>query len=95
MPQFVIERDFPGASKLSGEQIREGSLKSLEVLRELGPEIQWLHSFVTDDKIYCIYSAPDESLLREHARLTGLPISRVEAVRRLLEPSAFEAQPQT
>ena len=92
MPQFVIEREFPGASKLTEEQIREGSLKSLEVLRELGPEIQWLHSFVTDDKIYCIYYAPDESFIREHARLTGLPISRVEAVRRLLEPSTFATQ---
>lgn len=92
MPQFVIEREFPGASKLSEAEIREGSLKSLEVLRELGPEIQWLHSFVTDDKIYCIYFAPDETLIREHARLTGLPISRIEAVRRLLEPSAFGTQ---
>ena len=92
MPQFVIEREFPGASKLSEAEIREGSLRSLEVLRELGPEIQWLHSFVTDDKIYCIYYAPDETLIREHARLTGLPVSRVEAVRRLLEPSTFVAQ---
>lgn len=63
MPQFVIEREFPGASKLSESEIREGSLKSLEVLRALGPEIQWLHSFVTDDKIYCIYYAPDERAL--------------------------------
>jgi len=92
MPQFVIEREFPGASKLTDDEIREGSLKSLGVLRELGPEIQWLHSFVTDDKIYCIYYAPDESFIREHARLTGLPISRVEAVRRLLEPSTFATQ---
>jgi len=91
MPQFINERDFPGASKLTEAEIREGSLKSLEVLRKLGPEIQWLHSFVTDDKIYCVYFAPDESLLREHARLAGLPVSRVEAVRRLLEPSAFAA----
>ena len=89
MPQFIIEREFPGASRLSEAEIRDGSLKSLEVLGQLGSGIQWLHSFVTDDKIYCIYYAPDESLIREHARLTGLPISRVEAVRRLLEPSDF------
>jgi uncharacterized protein DUF4242 len=92
MPQFIIEREFPGASRLSEAEIRDGSLKSLEVLGQLGSGIQWLHSFVTDDKIYCIYYAPDESLIREHARLTGLPISRVEAVRRLLEPSEFRAK---
>ena len=66
MPQFVIERNVPGASKLTEAEIRESSLKSLEALRKLGPQIQWIHSFVCDDKIYCIYFAPDESFIREH-----------------------------
>jgi hypothetical protein len=90
MPKFVIQREWPGASKLTEEEIRAGSLSSLEALRKLGPEIQWLQSFVTDDKIYCIYYAPDESLIREHALLTGLPVSRVEAVRRLVDRFSFE-----
>ena len=90
MPQFVIEREIPGASKLSEEDIRKGSLASLEVLRQLGAEIRWVHSFVTDDKIYCIYYAPDERLIHEHARLTGLPVDRVAAVRRILESVNFE-----
>ena len=89
MPQFVIEREVPGASKLSEAEIREASLKSLEVLRDLGPEIQWIHSFVTDDKIYCIYFAADESVIREHARRIGFPANRIAAVRRLLDPVNF------
>ncbi len=92
MPEFVIEREIPGASGFSEAQIREASLKSLEVLRELGSEgseIRWIHSFVTDDKIYCIYYAADENLVREHARRAGFPANRVEAVRRLLNPSDF------
>jgi hypothetical protein len=91
MPEFVIEREIPGASKMSEEQIREASLKSLEVLRQLGPEIRWLHSFVTDDKIFCIYYASDETLIREHGRLAGMPVDRVTAVRRILGPDTFDA----
>ena len=68
MPEYVIEREVPGAGKLSEDQIREVSLKSLEVLKDLGPKIQWLHSYVTDEKIYCVYFAPDEDLIREHGR---------------------------
>jgi hypothetical protein len=90
MPKFVIEREFPGASRLTEEQLRDGSLHALAALRELGPEIRWIHSFVTDDKMYCIYWAPDETLIREHSRMTGLPADRVSAVRRLLDPSNFE-----
>ena len=90
MPQFVIEREMPGASKLTDAEIREGSLKSLEVLRELGPEIQWVQSFVTDDKIYCIYWAPDEMLIREHGRRLGIPVDRVAAVRRLINPLSVQ-----
>jgi cell division inhibitor SulA len=91
MPEFVIEREIPGASKMSEEQIRAASLKSLEVLRQLGPEIRWLRSFVTDDKIFCIYFAPDEAMIREHGRLAGMPVDRVAAVRRILDPNAFQA----
>ena len=90
MPQFVIERELAPGSVLSETQIRDDSLKSLEVLRELGPEIQWIHSFVTDDKIYCIYYAPDETLILEHARRGGFRADRVAAVRRLLAPSDFQ-----
>jgi Nickel responsive protein SCO4226-like len=90
MPKFIIERTMPGASKLTETEIRDGSLKSLEALRRLGPEIQWIHSFVTDDKIYCIYFSPDETLILTHAQMAGLPVDRIEAVRRLLDPSNYE-----
>jgi hypothetical protein len=90
MPKFVIERNLAPGSVLTDAQIRADSLKSLEVLRELGPEIQWIHSFVTDDKIYCIYYAPDESLILEHARRGGFRADRVAAVRRLLDPADFQ-----
>ena len=87
MPQFVIEREIPGAGALSDDQIREVSLRSLETLKEMGPQIQWLHSYVTEDKVYCVYLAPDEDVVREHARRTGIPANRVAAVRRLIGPS--------
>jgi cell division inhibitor SulA len=90
MPKFVIEREVPGAGNLTDEQLREISLKSVNVLRGLGPEIQWLHSYVTGDKVYCVYIAPDEKIIREHARQVGLPANRVSAVRRLLDPSSAE-----
>jgi len=86
MPQFVIEREMKGAGSLSEEQIREVSLRSLETLKEMGPQIQWLHSYVTEDKVYCVYLAPDENSIREHARRAGIPADRVSAVRRLLDP---------
>jgi hypothetical protein len=89
MPKFIIERTVPGASKLTDAEIRDASLKSLEALRTLGPEIQWIHSFITDDKIYCIYFSPDERLIVEHGRLIGLPVDRVEAVRRMVDPSNY------
>ena len=89
MPQFVIERDIPGAGSLTEEPIREVSLRSLKTLHEMGPQIQWLHSFVTEDKLYCVYLAPDENIIREHARRTGIPANRVAAVRRLIDPTTF------
>ena len=87
MPQFVIERDIPGAGALSEDEVREVSLRSLQTLKEMGPQIQWLHSYVTEDKVYCVYLAPDEGTIREHARRTGIPANRVAAVRRLIGPS--------
>ena len=87
MRQFVIERDIPGAGSLSEAQIREVSLRSLEALRDIGPQIQWLHSYVTEDKVYCVYLAPDEETIREHARKSNIPANRVSAVRRLIDPA--------
>lgn len=86
MPQFVIEREIPGAGALTEEQLRDVSIRSLETLKDMGPQIQWLHSYVTEDKVYCVYLAPDESSIREHARRTGIPADRVSAVRRLIDP---------
>ena len=86
MPQYVIEREVPGAGQLSEAQIEAISRKSLEVLDGLGPQIQWLHSYVSDDKIYCVYLAPDEAMVREHAKRGGFPANRISAVRRLLDP---------
>ena len=86
MPQYVIEREVPGAGQLTETEIHEMSVKSIEVLDDLGQKIQWLHSYVTDDKVYCVYLAPDEETVREHARRGGFPCNRVSAVRRLLDP---------
>ena len=87
MPNYVIERDVPGASAMTEDQVRELTLKSVGVLAELGPDIQWLHSYMTDDKIYCIYWAPNEEILREHAKRVGAPANRISAVRRMMEPA--------
>ena len=86
MPQFVIEREIANAGTLTDEELRAVSLKSIEALQSLGPQIQWLHSYVTENKVYCVYLAPDEATIQEHARRTGIPASRVSAVRRLLDP---------
>ena len=87
MKQYVIEREIPGAGSLSEIQIREISLRSLQVLKEIGPQIQWLHRYVTEDKVYCVYLAPDENVIREHARRAGIPADRVSAVRRMIDPA--------
>jgi cell division inhibitor SulA len=89
MQQYVIERVVPGAGSLSDEELRELSLRSLDVLDELGPQIQWLHSYVTEDKVYCVYLAPDTDIIREHARRVGLPADRIAAVRRLIDPKTL------
>lgn len=90
MPQFVIEREIPGAGTLSEAEIRDLALHSLEVLHEMVPQIQWLHSYVTEDKVYCVYLAPHEDSIREHARRVGIPADRVSAVRRLIEPTKLK-----
>ena len=89
MPEYVIEREIPGAGQMTEDQLRDVSLRSLEVLRGLGTQIQWLHSYVTDDRLYCVYLAPNEDLIREHARKLGVPANRISAVRRLLEPKNY------
>ena len=89
MPHFVIEREIPGAGSLSETQIREISLHSLQTLKQMGPQIQWLNSYVTEDKVYCVYLAPDEETIREHARKSGIPASRISAVRRLIDPASL------
>ena len=85
--KYVIERDIPNAGQLTDEELRDVSLRSIAALAELGPSIQWLHSFVTDDKVYCVYIASDEDIIRRHAEKVGLPASRISAVRRLLDPA--------
>lgn len=87
MPQFVIERMMPGAGDMTDAQAREAIVKSLDVLQDLGDEIRWLRSYVVDNKIYCIYFAPDEALIRDHAARMGIPADRISAVRQLLDPT--------
>jgi hypothetical protein len=82
MPKFVIEREVPGAGDLTDAQIREMSQKSVAAIRGLGPDIQWLHSYVTGDKVYCVYLAANESVIREHAKRAGIPANRISAVSR-------------
>jgi len=91
MPQFVIEREVAGAGMLSEEQIREMSLRSIDALSEIGSQIQWLHSYVTEDKVYCIYLAPDEQTIRDHARRAQIPADRVSAVRRMIDPVKYSS----
>ena len=90
MPKFVIERDVPGVGDLSDEQIRAMSQKSVAAIKSLGHEIQWLHSYVTDNKVYCIYWAPNAAIIQEHAEKCGIPANRISAVRRLMEPASAD-----
>jgi hypothetical protein len=90
MPKFVIERNIPGAGSLDAETLKAISQKSCGVLRSMGSEIQWLHSYVTDDRIYCVYIAPNEAMVREHARLGGFPADSVAAVRQVIDPITAE-----
>ena len=90
MPKFVIEREIPGAGKLSPQELKAVSQTSCQVLRELGPQVQWLQSYVTADKVYCVYIAPDEALVREHARLGGFPANSVSRVMSVIDPTTAE-----
>ena len=90
MPKFVIERELAGAGKLPRQELQAISQKSCGVLREMGPQIQWQQSFVTDDKIYCIYIAPDEEAVKTHARKGGFPANRISAVRAVIDPVTAE-----
>ena len=90
MPRYVIERDLPGVGGLSDEQLQAISQKSCGVLNVLGPQIQWVQSFVTGDRIYCVYIAPNEELIREHARQGGFPANRVSEVRAVIDPTTAE-----
>ena len=91
MPKFVIEREISGAGRLTPDQLQAISQKSCGVLQELGPKVQWVESFVTDDKIYCVYIAPNEAMVREHAKQGGFPANRVSEVKRMIDPTSAEA----
>ena len=91
MPKYVIEREIPGAGKLSSDELQAISQASCGVLRKLGPEIQWVHSYVTDNKIYCIYNAPNEEMVREHAKQGGFPANSVAKVSSIIDPTTSEA----
>ena len=90
MPKYVIEREIPNAGKLSAEELQAISQQSCSVLNQLGPSIQWIHSYVTDDKIYCIYVAPNEELIREHATRGGFPANRISEVKQVIDPTTAE-----
>lgn len=90
MPKFVIEREMPGVGKLGPADLKAASQTSCNVLRDLGPAIQWLQSYVTDNKIYCIYLAPNEEMIREHARRGGFPANRISRIFALIDPATAE-----
>jgi hypothetical protein len=90
MPKFVIEREIPEAGRLSSEQLQAISQKSCGVLREMGAQIQWVQSYVTDDKVYCIYVAPDEGAVRKHAKQGGFPANRISRIRSVIDPTTAE-----
>ena len=90
MPKYVIERELPGAGKLSPKELQAIAQKSCGVLREMGPQVQWLHSYVTDDKIYCVYIAPNEDAIRRHAQQGGFPANRISRVTTAIDPTTAE-----
>ncbi len=90
MPKYELGREIPGAGKLSAQELQAISQKSCGVLNQMGPQIQWVHSYVTDDKLYCVYIAPNEEMIREHARQGGFPANRVSAVKSVIDPTTAE-----
>ncbi len=90
MPKYIIEREIPGAGKLSPQELQAVSQKSCAILGKLGPQIQWLHSYVTGDKLYCVYIAPNAEMVREHARQGGFPANRISEVKSVIDPTTAE-----
>jgi len=90
MPKYIIEREIPGAGKLTPDQLQRISEKSCSVLNKLGPQIQWIESYVTDEKVYCVYRAPNEQMIREHAKQGGFPANRISQVREVIDPTTAE-----
>jgi Nickel responsive protein SCO4226-like len=90
MPKYVIEREIPGAGNLSSQELQAISQKSCDVIRLLGPEIQWVQSYVTGDKVYCVYISPNEEMIREHARQGGFPVNSISAVETIIDPTTAE-----
>lgn len=95
MPKYVIEREFPGAGNMSPQELQSVSQKSCAALQNLGPQIQWLESFVTADKLYCVYIAPSEDMIRAHAQQGGFPANRISEIKTVIDPTTAEAKPQT
>lgn len=95
MPKFVIEREIPGAGKLSAQELQGVSQTSCNVLRNMGPEIQWVQSYVTGDKVYCVYIAPNAEMIREHARQGGFPANSVSEVKSIIDPTTAEEKTES
>ncbi len=91
MPKYVVEREIPGAGKLTPDQLQSASQKSCGTIKNLGPQIQWVHSYVTDDKLYCVYIAPNEAMILEHAKQSGFPANRISQVKTIIDPTTSEA----
>jgi hypothetical protein len=91
MPKYIIERELPGAGGLSADELQAVSQKSCGVLQQMGPQIQWVESYVTDDKIYCVYIAPNEEMIREHANQGGFPANRISEIKTMIDPTTAEA----
>ena len=91
MPKFVIERELPGAGRLSRDELHAVSQKSVGILQDMGPKIQWVQTYVTDDKLYCVYNAPSEQMIRDHAKCGGFPANRISRVRTVIDPVTAEA----
>jgi hypothetical protein len=95
MPKYVIEREIPGAGNLSPQELQSVSQTSCNVLRKMGPDIQWVQSYVTADKVYCIYIAPNEEMIREHAREGGFPANSISEIKATIDPTTSEAKAQS
>jgi hypothetical protein len=95
MPKYLIEREIPGAGSLSTDQLREVAQTSCNVLKEMGPQIQWLESYVTGDKVYCVYISPNEEMIREHAKQGGFPANRISEIKSIIDPTTSEEKSQS